>query len=92
MKFGDTVQIKQNFQGRPHWVYARVVSVPADNSGAVVQIAHSCNPEDGQQKIVLRNEIRTKADIQAELDQVQGHDDAAREERRQLQVQVDRLS
>ncbi len=90
METGEAVQIKQIFQGAAHWIYAKTHSVFGDG-GAVVVIDHSQNPEHGQTKIVTKEEIRTKADLQAELDAIQGHDEIAREERRALQVQVDRL-
>ena len=91
MQNGDRVQIKQIFQGAPHWIYAKVHSVFADG-GAVVVVDHSQNPEHGATKIVSATDLRTKEDLQEECDAVEGHDELAREQRRQLQVQIDQLS
>lgn len=90
MQTGEKVQVRQIFQGAPHWVYAVVHSAEPD--GAVVVIDHSQNHEDGRSKFVSDIDIRTKDVLQGELDAIHGHDEIAREERRVLQVQIDRLS
>lgn len=91
MQIGERVQVRQIFQGAPHWVYAIVHSV-VGQEGAVVVIDHSQNPENGQTQIISAVDIRTKEALQSEFNAIEGHDELSREERRALQVQIDRLS
>lgn len=91
MQIGERVQIRQIFQGAPHWVYAIVHSVVGQD-GAVVVIDHSQNPDNEKTQIVAAVDIRTKDDLQKEFDAIEGHDELSREERRALQVQIDRLN
>jgi|SRR5882672_2688271 len=71
MKIGDIVQVKR-FDGGTHWLYAVVQSLPNGPNffPARVQITHPGNAEDGKVVMAQPSDIRTKADVQAILDQM----------------------
>lgn len=98
MKPGDTIQIAQN-DGATHWIYARVLQ--ASEGGALVEVNHPGNREDGRQKFVPAGQLRGKADLQKQLDEFAKEvaagkmdlsDPRARVERESLLVQFERLS
>lgn len=91
MKSGDTVQIQQRDGALQHWLYAKVISPTAE--GAIVEVAHPGNREDGRQKFVTTAEIRTKAQIEAQIKPAKPEDSKAdRDQRQHLRDQADRLS
>jgi hypothetical protein len=98
MKPGDIIQIAQN-DGVQHWIYALVIQ--ASEGGALVEVNHPGNREDGRQKFVPVGAFRTKAELQAQLDAFAKEaaagkrdltDPRVRAERESLLVQVERLS
>lgn len=66
MNVGDTVQVRQLGQ-QTDWIYAKVL----DPATRQVQITHPGNREDREIKIVAAEDIRTKADVQNVLSQMQ---------------------
>lgn len=66
MNLGEKVQVRR-FDGVDHWVFA-VVQDPATNR---VQITHPGNREDGNVLLASSADIRTKADVENILAQVQ---------------------
>jgi len=94
MKTGDTVQVA-HLDGRIHWIYGVVITANDDGS-AVVQIAHAGNIEHGAIKLFPKGKIRTKADLQAELDAMRPvageYADAFRQRQASVYAQIDRLS
>jgi|SRR5579885_581240 len=98
MKPGDIIQIAQN-DGVQHWIYARVIQ--ASEGGALVEVHHPGNREDGRQKFVPTGAFRTKAELQAQLDDFAKEvaagkrdlsDPKTRAQRESLLVQFERLS
>lgn len=95
MKTGDVVQVA-HLDGAIHWIYATVIT-PNDDGSALVQIQHPGNIEQGAIKFMPKAKVRTKADLQAELDAMQKPNApefmaAFRERQAGLLVQLDRLS
>jgi hypothetical protein len=95
MKAGDTVQVA-HLDGAVHWIYATVITPNADGS-ALVQIQHPGNVEHAAIKFMPQEKIRTKADLQAEIDGLKKPAaselmPAYRERLASLNVQLDRLS
>jgi hypothetical protein len=95
MKAGDTVQVA-HLDGAVHWIYATVIT-PNDDGSALVQIQHPGNFEHGAIKFMQKDKIKTKADLQAEIDALQKPNvfefmDAYRKNLASLNVQLDRLS
>jgi hypothetical protein len=66
----DVVQVRQ-FAEAVHWIYARVLHV--DDAGILVDIDHPGNSEHGLRKLVDRENLRTKDDVQALLDLADTH-------------------
>lgn len=66
LKLGQRVQVR-HFDGADHWLYA-VVEDPATNR---VRVTHAGNASDGQAFLAADEEIRTKADVEALIPQVQ---------------------
>ena len=95
MKPGDTVQVA-HLDGLVHWIYATVITPNPDGS-ALVQIQHPGNFEHGTIKFMPKEKIKTKADLQAEIDAVQRPNapefmDDYRKRLASLNVQLARLS
>ena len=63
---GEKVEIAQQQSGRIVWIYARVI-VPNAEGGALVQIDHRSNRDDGKQVIVTADQLRTKAAVEQML-------------------------
>ena len=95
MKPGDTVQVA-HLDGLVHWIYATVVTPNPDGS-ALVQVQHPGNFEHEKIKFMPANKIKTKADLQAEIDGLQKPNAPElmpryRERLASLNVQLDRLT
>lgn len=95
MKTGDVVQVA-HLDGAVHWIYATVIT-PNDDGSALVQIQHPANIEDGAIKLMPKTKIRTKADVQAAIDDMQKPNAPEfmkdfRERKSALEAQLDRLS
>ena len=95
MKTGDTVQVV-HLDGAVHWIYATVIT-PNEDGSALVQINPPGNIEHGATKFLPKEKIRTKADVQTELDEMEKPNspefmEAWRKNRAGLEAQIDRLS
>lgn len=95
MNSGDTIQVT-HLDRMEHWIYATVITPNADGS-AIVQVQHLGNIEHGTIKLMPKEKIRTKADVQAELDGMQRPNAGEymadfRARQASLYAQIDRLS
>lgn len=95
MKAGDTVQVT-HLDGTTHWIYATVIT-PNDDGSALVQVQHPGNIEHGAIKLKPKDKIRTKADVQTAIDDLQKPNAPEfmkdfRERKSALEAQLDRLS
>jgi hypothetical protein len=92
MKPGDTIQIAQAEGVNTHWIYAKVIL--ATPEGAVVEVTHPGNREDGRQKFVPAKETRAKTDVENLLAGISFPTDPQkeREQKENLRAQLDRLS
>jgi hypothetical protein len=95
MKPGDTVQVT-HVDGATHWIYATAITPNADGS-ALVQVQHPGNIEHGAIKFMPKEKIRTKTDLQAEIDGMEKPNSGEfmadyRARLASLHVQLDRLS
>lgn len=95
---GDKIQVAQQHAGKIFWIYASVISANKDG-GALVQVTHRSNRDEGKQLIVSADQIRTKDDVEKILGK-KDRTDFNRHFRerdgvefaRHHQVQIDRLS
>lgn len=92
MKAGDTIQIAQPEGVNKNWIYANVI-LPTPE-GAIVEVAHPGNREDGRQKFVPAKDLRGKADVEKLLAGVSFPTDPQkeREQKENFRAQLDRLS
>jgi hypothetical protein len=95
MKAGDTVQVT-HLDGAPHWIYATVITPNPDGS-ALVQVQHPGNIEHGAIKLMPKEKLRTKADVQGQIDDLEKPNAPEfmkdfRERKAALEAQLDRLT